>query len=184
MHLVVGLGNPGPKYETTRHNIGFMVIDELVDRYGLGALREKFKGEFGKHTTRSGDVVLLKPQTFMNLSGESIQAAMRFFKLDLSKVIVIHDELDLEFGTIRVKIGGGTAGHNGLKSTIQHGGGNGFIRIRFGVGRPQSQRPDQWVLSDFSASDRAELGDLIAKTADIIEEVITRGPQSAMQRFH
>ncbi|MBW2507411.1 MAG: aminoacyl-tRNA hydrolase, partial [Deltaproteobacteria bacterium] len=136
-HLIAGLGNPGPKYANNRHNVGFMVVDELRRRWGASAFRDKFKGEFTKVRVGSDEVVLLKPLTYMNLSGESVQAAMRFFKVPLEQVVCVHDELDLEFGVVRLKVGGGTAGHNGLRSMVQHCGGPGFVRCRVGIGRPR-----------------------------------------------
>src|SRR5688572_25655898 len=134
MKLVAGLGNPGAKYANNRHNLGFMVVDELARKLSADPFREKWNGVFTR-ARRSGDeVVLLKPQTFMNLSGESIQKALAFFKLGASDLVVIHDELDLSFGTVKVKVGGGAAGHNGLKSIVQHCGGPDFVRVRIGVG--------------------------------------------------
>ena len=120
----------------------------------------------------------------MNLSGESVQAAMRFFKVPLERVIVLHDELDLPFGTVRIKIGGGTAGHNGLKSIVQHGGGNSFVRLRIGIGRPRSGRPEGYVLSDFPAIERAELPDVLDGAVDMVASVLADGPQAAMNRHH
>src|SRR5688500_11749891 len=116
MWLIVGLGNPGPKYRDTRHNVGFMTVDRLASRASAGPFKEKFKAEWCRGSVGQEDIVFLKPMTFMNLSGESVQAAMVFWKTPLSSVLVIHDELDLAFHDVRVKIGGGAAGHNGLKS--------------------------------------------------------------------
>jgi PTH1 family peptidyl-tRNA hydrolase len=184
VYLVVGLGNPGTKYAGNRHNVGFMVVDALVDRWSAPALRDKFKGEFAKTDFGDRDVVLLKPQTYMNLSGESVQPAMQFFKIALGRVVVVHDELDLPFGEVRIKVGGGAAGHNGLKSIIQHGGGNGFIRVRVGIGRPRSGRPEGYVLSDFAAIERAELPDVLERAAVAVEGIVRDGPQKAMNRLH
>jgi len=184
MHLVVGLGNPGPKYASHRHNVGFMVVDLLARRWGAPALRDKFKGQFAKETFRGEDVVLLEPQTYMNLSGESVRPAMDFFKVPLQQVVVVHDELDLPFGTCRIKKGGGAAGHNGLKSITQHCGGNGFLRVRVGIGRPRSGRPEGYVLSDFSASEKAELEDVLEAAARMVESLVEEGPQKAMNRWH
>ncbi len=182
--LIVGLGNPGPKYAGNRHNVGFMVVDQLVSRYHA-SLREKFKGLLAKTTTSAGhEVVLLKPLTFMNLSGESVQRAMQFYKVKLADVIVVHDELDLDFGTLRVKVAGGSAGHNGLKSIVQHGGGNGFLRVRVGIGRPQKGRPESWVLGDFSKDQREALPSVLDDAERMIDVILADGPQEAMQRFH
>ncbi|MCA9536317.1 MAG: aminoacyl-tRNA hydrolase [Myxococcales bacterium] len=183
MHLVVGLGNPGPKYSGNRHNVGFMVVDRLAARWAAPAFRDKFKAETTKGLLRQGDVVLLKPQTFMNLSGESVQPAMAFYKVDLEHVLCVHDELDLEFGVVRLKVGGGTAGHNGLKSMVQRCGGNGFARVRVGIGRPPV-RTESHVLSDFDSSERAELGDVIERACDMVEACILEGATAAMNRYH
>ncbi|MCA9576223.1 MAG: aminoacyl-tRNA hydrolase [Polyangiales bacterium] len=183
MHLVVGLGNPGPKYSGNRHNVGFMVVDRLATRWSAPAFREKFKAETTKGLLQQQDVVLLKPQTFMNLSGESVQPAMTFYKVPLERVLCVHDELDLAFGVVRIKVGGGTAGHNGLKSMVQRCGGNGFVRVRVGIGRP-SARTESHVLSDFDASERAELGDVVERACDMVEAALLEGATAAMNRYH
>ena len=184
MHLVVGLGNPGPKYAGHRHNVGFMVLDRLADRMAAGGFRDKFSGEFAKTTFDGDDVVLLKPMTYMNLSGESVQKAMQFFKVALKDVIVVHDELDIPFGTSRIKQGGGTAGHNGLKSIVKHGGGDGFTRLRVGIDRPRSGRVEGYVLSDFNSSERAELDDVVLHAAGGVEDILKNGAKDAMNRFN
>jgi PTH1 family peptidyl-tRNA hydrolase len=183
-HLIAGLGNPGPKYANNRHNVGFMVVDELRRRWGASAFRDKFKGEFTKVRVGSDEVVLLKPLTYMNLSGESVQAAMRFFKVPLGQVVCVHDELDLEFGVVRLKVGGGTAGHNGLRSMVQHCGGPDFVRCRVGIGRPRHGRPEQYVLSDFSSLERVELGMVLELAADMAETAVREGARQAMNRHH
>jgi PTH1 family peptidyl-tRNA hydrolase len=183
--LVVGLGNPGPKYASHRHNVGFMVTHLLARRWGAPVLREKFKGLFTRTTFGGEDVVVLQPMTYMNLSGESVRAAMTFFKVELDRVLVIHDELDLPFGTCRLKAGGGAAGHNGLKSITQHGGGNDYLRLRVGIDRPKGgQRPDAYVLSEFSAEERAELPDVLERAASMAESVVSDGVERAMNRWH
>ena len=184
MHLLVGLGNPGPKYVENRHNVGFMVIERLAARLGGSAFREKFKGVTLKVPAGADDVVLLMPMTFMNLSGESVHKAMAFYDIPIERVLVVHDELDLEFADLRIKMGGGTAGHNGLRSMVQHCGGNDFNRLRFGIGRPRSGRPDAHVLSNFSAEERAELDDLIEAAVDMALAVVAHGPREAMNRFN
>lgn len=184
MYLVVGLGNPGPKYAENRHNVGFMVAERLADRWGAGAFREKFKASFTKTSYKGDDVVLLKPETFMNLSGESVQKAMKFFKVALGDVIVVHDELDLAYEDTRIKVAGGLAGHNGLKSIAQHCGGNGFIRIRVGIGRPRSGATEGYVLGNFDADQRARLDDVLTHAATLVEAVVSEGAQPAMNRHH
>ena len=186
MYLVVGLGNPGAKYAHNRHNVGFMVVDKLAERLRAPAFREKFSGVFTRLTTP--DVVLLKPLTYMNLSGESVQAAMKFFKVALADVVVIHDELDLAFGDNRIKVGGGTAGHNGLKSMLQHCAGDGFARVRMGIGRPRSEKGADAVIShvlgDFSASERTELPAVLDHAALGVESIVEKGIAQAMNAFN
>jgi PTH1 family peptidyl-tRNA hydrolase len=161
-----------------------MVVDELARRWGASSFRDKFKGEFTKVAVGDHDVVLLKPMTYMNLSGESVQAAMRFFKVPTEQVLCIHDELDLEFGAVRLKIGGGTAGHNGLRSMVEHCGGPGFVRCRVGIGRPQRGRPESYVLSDFNSLERVELGVILELAGDMAETTVREGPKKSMNRHH
>ncbi len=184
MWLIVGLGNPGPKYQKTRHNIGFMTVDRLAARASAGPFKEKWKGEFSRGTLDRQDVVLLKPMTYMNLSGESLQAAMAFWKVSLSELIVVHDELDLPFGDVRVKLGGGLAGHNGLKSIVQHCGGPDFVRVRVGIGRPPSGKTESWVLGGFDALESAELEDVLQQAALAVETVVSAGVQVAQNKFN
>ncbi|MFW6049882.1 MAG: aminoacyl-tRNA hydrolase [Myxococcota bacterium] len=185
MHLVAGLGNPGSKYAMNRHNVGFMVVDRLAERSRAGAFRDKFKGKLAKGRLGDTQVVLLKPMTYMNLSGESVAPAMKFFKVRLDRLVVVHDELDLPFGVLRIKEGGGTAGHNGLRSIVKHCGGGGFARLRMGIGRPSGKQPvEAWVLSDFDVSERAELDELLDRAAEALEVLLVEGVRAAMNRFH
>lgn len=161
-----------------------MTIDELARRWSAPDSREKFKGSYSKARVGGIDVVLLKPMTFMNLSGESVQAAMQFFKVPLERVFCIHDELDLEFGAVRLKQGGGTAGHNGLRSMVQHCGGPDFLRCRIGIGRPPRGRTESWVLSDFGSLERAELPAVLELAADMVESTLRDGIREAMNRHH
>lgn len=184
MWLIVGLGNPGPKYRDTRHNVGFMTVDRLAARMSAGPFKEKFRGEWCKGTLARQDVVLLKPMTFMNLSGESLQAAMAFWKVPLSEVLVIHDELDLAFRDVRVKVGGGAAGHNGLKSIVQHCGGPDFTRVRIGIGRPPKGSTESWVLGTFDSVESAELDDVLQQAALAAETVVKEGPHAAQNKFN
>ncbi|MGB5812886.1 MAG: aminoacyl-tRNA hydrolase [Polyangiales bacterium] len=183
-HLIAGLGNPGPKYAGNRHNVGFMVVDALTHRWNAPGFRDKFKGDFTKVDVGGKDVILLKPLTYMNLSGESVQKAMRFFRVDLANVLVVHDELDLPFGVTRLKVGGGTAGHNGLRSMVEHCGGGDFDRCRVGIGRPQGGRTDGYVLSDFNALERAELGDVLERASEMVDTAVREGTRAAMNRHH
>jgi peptidyl-tRNA hydrolase, PTH1 family len=163
----------------------------LAERMRAPAFREKFSSLFTRLSVPGApdpELVLLKPRTFMNVSGESVQAAMKFFKIPLQDVVVIHDELDLAFGDNRIKVGGGTAGHNGLKSMLQHCGGDGFTRVRIGIGRPASERGADAVVShvlgDFSASERAELPAVLDHAALGVESIVEKGIAQAMNAFN
>jgi PTH1 family peptidyl-tRNA hydrolase len=177
--LVVGLGNPGKKYEKNRHNVGFMAADEARSAFGLPDYKEKFRGVWCK-----GDALaLLKPLTYMNLSGESVQPCAAFLKVAPKDILVLHDELDLAFGDVRLKQGGGHAGHNGLRSMIERLGSPDFVRVRIGIGRPPPGfRGDvaDYVLQDFDASERAELPGILARALDAAKRVVQDGPQAAM----
>ncbi len=153
MRMIVGLGNPGGKYVATRHNIGFILLDAIADYYG-GAWRSKFQGEEQKLTIAARDVILLKPQTFMNLSGQSVGAAAKFYKIKPRDIFVVHDELDLEPGRVKLKQGGGHAGHNGLRSLIEYIGAD-FERLRVGIGHPGNKaQVSNYVLHEFAKSDQ------------------------------
>lgn len=179
--LLVGLGNPGKKYERNRHNVGFVVVESIREDKGLPELRDKFGGRFAK-----GDALaVLLPQTFMNLSGDSVQPAQAFLKIAPSEIIVVHDELDLPFGRVAVKFGGGHAGHNGLRSIIARLGTPDFVRVRVGVGRPPpgfTGDVADYVLSDFDASERAVLHDLVTRAKEAACAVIDRGVDAAWTR--
>nr|WP_319486031.1 aminoacyl-tRNA hydrolase [uncultured Cohaesibacter sp.] len=166
MYLLVGLGNPGPQYAGNRHNIGFMAIDEIARQHRFGPWRRKFQGEISEGQIGPHKVLLLKPATYMNESGRAISEACRFYKIPPEDVFVYHDELDLNPGKVKAKLGGGVAGHNGLRSTGAHIGNN-FHRVRMGIGHPGRERVTQWVLGDFAKADREWLEpvlDAIART--------------------
>ena len=183
--LIVGLGNPGPQYMNTRHNIGFMVVDELADRLGVSLSQQKFNGIYGQGRLTTGEpVTLLKPQTFMNLSGKSVAACANFFKINPSQIIIIHDELEFPFATVRVKVGGGHAGHNGLKSINASLGTKDFLRLRVGIGRPAKGGVSDYVLKSFSSDESPWITDLCRQAADDITLVITDGPRKAMNSIH
>ena len=169
MLLFVGLGNPGNKYANNRHNIGFMALDQIADDNGFSPWRNKFQAEVSDGVLNGKKVILLKPQTFMNLSGQSVGEAMRFYKLAPSDITVFHDELDIAPGKCRVKMGGGHAGHNGLRSIHQHIGPD-YQRIRLGIGPPgHKDRVAQYVLGDFAKADQSWIDDMlrgIGKGAD------------------
>lgn len=166
MKLFVGLGNPGTKYAGNRHNIGFMALDQIASDHGFAPWRGKFQGKLAEGRLGREKVILLKPETFMNLSGQSVGEAMRFFKLEPSDITVFHDELDLAPGKCRVKMGGGHAGHNGLRSLHQHIG-EGYQRVRLGIGHPgHKDRVSAYVLHDFAKADAEWLDDLLRGIGD------------------
>ncbi|MDU8926023.1 aminoacyl-tRNA hydrolase [Alisedimentitalea sp. MJ-SS2] len=166
MQLFVGLGNPGAKYAGNRHNIGFMALDRIAEDHGFAPWRGKFQGSLSEGRLGPEKVLLLKPETFMNLSGQSVGEAMRFFKLTPDDVVVFHDELDLAPGKVRVKRGGGHAGHNGLRSIHSHIGAD-YARVRLGIGHPgHKDRVSHYVLSDFAKADQDWLDDVLRGVSD------------------
>ena len=183
MWLVVGLGNPGSQYARNRHNVGFRVLELCASRWGAGPMKEKFSGLWTKASFASEDVVLLEPQTYMNLSGESVQKAMAFFKVPLRNLLVMHDELDLPWKDVRIKVGGGHAGHNGIRSIMQHCGAD-FVRLRIGIGKPPRGTTESWVLGDFDAMESAELPDVLSAAALAAEAVLQVGVAAAMNKVH
>jgi peptidyl-tRNA hydrolase, PTH1 family len=184
MVLIVGLGNPGARYAGHRHNIGFRIADEIVRRYGLSAWRKRFHGEVAEGVMAGEKVMVLKPMTFMNDSGLAVGAAIRYFDLDPSKVIVIHDELDLAPGKVRVKLGGGTAGHNGLKSLGAHIGPH-FVRVRIGIGHPGDRNlVYPHVLSDFAKSEREWVEPVIDTVAEHLPLLVQGQDGSFQNKVH
>src|SRR3954454_8369073 len=182
--LVVGLGNPGRQYEHTRHNLGWLVVEELARRRGA-SWRSKFSGSLAETRLDGLRVALLKPETYMNDSGRSVAAARSFFKVEPESLLVVHDDVDLEAGRLQARAGGGLAGHNGLRSLAQHLGSQDFSRLRVGVGRPArgDRRPvADWVLSPFAPEDDAEA--LIARGADAVETIARDGLEDAQQRYN
>lgn len=194
MWLVVGLGNPGSKYERNRHNIGFRVVDELAQKHGLSwKAGGKLGGETasGVVTTERGRerAVLLKPMEYMNLSGFAVQRTAQFHAIETPNILVVHDELDLDFGIVRLKSGGGHGGHNGLRSMIEQLGEASFARLRMGIGRdpkapPGSKDAAGWVLSDFPAAQATALSAVIAAGCEDIECVLARGIGPAMNQHN
>ena len=184
-HLLVGLGNPGPQYSGNRHNIGFMVIDAFAQRLGESLMQKKFNGLYAKVQFEHSPVVLLKPQTFMNLSGRSVAPAQRFFDTEPPQLLVIHDELDLPFGRLRLKQGGGHGGHNGLRSIMAETGDRNFMRLRMGIGRPPGGSVSNFVLSNFSKGDEIDwLPDFIDRAISALEQVLSEGLAAAMNRVN
>jgi PTH1 family peptidyl-tRNA hydrolase len=182
--LVVGLGNPGREYAGNRHNLGYMVADELARRHG-GSFRAKFSGRLAEVRIGGEPVALLKPETYMNESGVSVGGAARFFKLEPAEVLVVHDEGDFDLGRMQARLGGGLAGHNGLRSIAQHLRTQDFLRLRVGVGRPERGDPRplaDYVLSDFEPHDDVE--GIVARAADAVETVVAEGLEAAQRRFN
>lgn len=181
MHLIVGLGNPGERYRLTRHNIGFLVLDRLIDQLSPTSINKSaFKGELYK----SKDLLLLKPMTFMNASGLSVAAVKNFYKISTQNVIVIHDDLDLALGALRIKRGGGHGGHNGLKSIDEHIGKE-YLRVRFGIGRPPSKSEVvSYVLSNFTQKELECIEPVIQKAADAALALTHEPLQMVQNRYH
>ena len=182
--LVAGLGNPGREYERTRHNAGWMVMDELARRHG-GSFRSKFSGQLSETRLDDLKLALLKPETYMNVSGQSIGAARKFFKVDPADVLVVHDDVDLEPGRLQAKFGGGLAGHNGLRSIAQALGTNDFLRLRIGVGRPG--RGDRRSVADYvlgGFEPEVDLDLLIGRSADAVETMARDGLEEAQRRYN
>ncbi len=177
--LIVGLGNPGSKYEDTRHNIGMMALDRL-DNFNW---KSKYKGLFSQLDENGNRFYFLKPQTYMNLSGESIRALCDFFKIGPQEVLVLHDELDLPLGTIAFKKGGGLAGHNGLKSTAQHLGTNDFYRLRMGIGRPVHGDVSNFVLSSFQGDENIIVDKQLDGTCDALRMLMKSGYERAANKY-
>ncbi len=184
--VIVGLGNPGPQYQGTRHNAGFWFLDALMQRYPCMMRREpKFKGQACRIPIRGREVWLLRPDTFMNLSGQAIGALAAFFKIPPTEILVAHDELDLSVGTIRLKRGGGHGGHNGLRSTIEHLGSREFMRLRIGIGHPGSKdQVHDYVLSRPSADDREQIHRAIEDSLDVMGHVVGGDFPRAMNTLH
>lgn len=182
--LVAGLGNPGREYRANRHNVGFMVVDELARRHG-GSFRSKFSGSLSEVRIDGHRVALLEPQTFMNDSGRSVAPAVRFFKVPLERLLVVHDEVDLELGRLQARKGGGLAGHNGLRSIAAALGSQDFLRLRVGVGRPERGDPRpvaDFVLSDFPPE--VDVEGIVARAADAVETIVVHGLEEAQRRYN
>ena len=186
MYLIAGLGNPGTKYSGTRHNMGFDVIDLLIERHKIPQSGVKFNAMYGKGTINGHKVIVMKPLSYMNLSGGPIQQMAAFFKIDpASRLIVIHDDIDLDPGVLRIRKQGSAGGHNGMKDIIQKLGTEQFCRVRVGVGA----KPKDWdladhVLSRFTPADRTLVDEALEAAADAVEKIVTEGPDAAMNTFN
>lgn len=183
-YLVAGLGNPGRKYRGTRHNIGFMVLDRLAERHRLRLSENKFDGQFDSGRLGGEKAYVLKPQTYMNRSGESVGKAARYHEIPADHVVVIHDDVDLELGRLAVKIGGGHGGHNGLKSVADQLGSKGFLRVRCGVGRPEHGSVTDFVLGKFEGGEQPVVERVVELACDAVETILRDGPDEAQNQFN
>ena len=182
--IIAGLGNPGPNYQWTRHNAGFLFLDRLAHLETIAINRKTFSGLAGEWNFEGSRHVLLKPQTFMNLSGRAIMQALQFYKLPLSRLIVAHDDLDLPFGTVRLKQGGGHGGHNGLRSIMEQLGKGDFIRLRIGIDRPPHGDTVNYVLGNIPSDQMEALPRVLDGGLDMLEMMLTEGLPKAMSLFH
>ncbi len=183
--LVVGLGNPGPDYAKNRHNAGFMVVDLLAGRLGGSFRAHRGRADVLEARLAGRPVVLAKPRTYMNLSGGAVQAVSAFYKVPPDRLVVVHDELDLPYGVLRLKFGGGDGGHNGLKSVSGVLGTRDYYRVRIGIGRPPGrQDPAEFVLRDFGTTERKELALHLERAADAVEDLLARGLEPTQNTYH
>jgi len=184
--LIAGLGNPGRDYRWTRHNVGFLLVERLAEKNGIDLAKRGLKSIYGRGKIGRKDVILAKPQTFMNLSGEAVQRLLRFFKIPPEDLIVLHDDLDLPLGKIRIRLQGGAGGHKGIKSIIESLGVDVFVRFKVGIGRPgkAGQDPADFVLEPLSGGEREEFKEMVNRNAGAVEILLLEGPQEAMNRFH
>lgn len=183
MFLIVGLGNPGREYEDTRHNIGFKVVDNIAKEYNIEINRQKFKGTYGEGFIDGEKVMILKPTTYMNLSGESVREVMDFYNLDNKDILVIYDDISLEVGTLRIREKGSAGGHNGIKSIIAHLGNDAFSRIKVGVGQPDVNLI-KYVLGKFTKGELTVLSEVIGATTKATSEIIKGDVKIAMNKFN
>lgn len=183
--LIVGLGNPGPGYAGNRHNAGFMVVDELARRVNSRVTTHKAGADVLEARLAGRRVILAKPRSFMNVSGPAVAATARYFKVPPTDVVVVHDDLDLEFGVLKLKRGGGEGGHNGLRSVSACLGSRDYLRVRFGIGRPPGRMdPADYVLRDFSPVQRQELDLLVDRCADAVEQLLAQGLAATQNQLH
>jgi len=185
LYLIVGLGNPGNRYKFTRHNIGFMVLEKLATRWEVDLKHKSFDALWNRGKIAGKNVILAMPQTYMNLSGNAVRKLIAYFKTDMNKLIVIHDDLDLPFGTVRLKTGGGNAGHKGLMSIATCLGSGDFMRVRLGIGKPADKsRIEDYVLDPFGKEEISVLPEIIQSAADAATEIVLSDIQTAMIKYH
>ena len=184
-YLLIGLGNPGREYKDTRHNIGFMLIDHMAERIGARGLKVQSKAIITSGLYQEHKLILAKPQTYMNLSGQSVQGLLHFYKIPLENLLVAHDDLDIPFGTIRIRPGGGPGGQRGMANTIELLGTKDFPRLRLGIGRPPGRMdPKDYVLQNFSKEDIKLLPEVLSRAADAALEFVMRGLNAAMNKYN
>lgn len=186
MKLVVGLGNPGRTYRWTRHNMGFLLVEQLARRHGIELSRRGLHSLYGRGRIGGQEVLLAKPQKYMNLSGEAVSRLLRFFKIPPDDLMILHDDLDLPVGKVRIRRRGGHGGHRGVKSIIESLGRQDFLRVKVGIGRPRNleQDPTDFVLEPFSKAEKEAFGKQIEKSVDVVELLLQEGAETAMNRFH
>ncbi|HMU91601.1 MAG TPA: aminoacyl-tRNA hydrolase [Anaerolineales bacterium] len=184
-YLIIGLGNPGREYKDTRHNIGFMLVDQLAVRLDARGMKLQSKAIVISAHHEERKIILAKPQTYMNLSGQSVQGLLHFYKIPIENLLIAHDDMDIPFGTIRIRPGGGPGGQRGMASTIDHLGTKEFPRLRLGIGRPPGRMdPKDYVLQMFSKEDMKLLPDVLSRGADAALEFVLKGLNSAMNKFN
>ncbi|MCX5850013.1 MAG: aminoacyl-tRNA hydrolase [Deltaproteobacteria bacterium] len=185
MYLILGLGNPGSRYQYTRHNIGFMVLEKIATQWEVDLKQKSFEALWNRGKISGINVLLAIPQTYMNLSGNAARKLLAYFKMDISNLIVIHDDLDLPFGKLRLKTGGGDAGHKGLKSITTCLGSGDFMRVRMGIGKPSDRsRVEDYVLKQFGSEESAMLQQIIQFAAEATTDIVMSGMQQAMAKYH
>ncbi|MDD4170943.1 MAG: aminoacyl-tRNA hydrolase [Syntrophomonas sp.] len=184
MKIIVGLGNPGKEYKNTRHNIGYMVLEELAARYPVEKQESKFDAIIGHIRLKGEKVLLVKPLTYMNLSGRSVQPLVHWHKLDLGDLMVIYDDMDLPLGTIRIRAAGGSGGHKGIKSIMERLATSDFARTRIGIDRPDDREAIDWVLGRFSGAEQEQMDQTIKEAADAVEKWISAGITEAMNAYN
>ncbi len=183
MKVIVGLGNPGPRYKDTRHNVGFQTLEELARRHPVQRQESRFDAIIAHLQVKQEKVFLLKPLTYMNLSGKAVRALIAYYKIDLKDIIVIYDDMDLPVGNVRVRSAGGTGGHRGMSSLVESLGTREFARIRIGIGRPPHEAID-WVLGRFSPEERPLINNAVARAADAVEAWMVHGIEKAMNEYN
>lgn len=183
--LIIGLGNPGKEYAQSRHNVGFMILDHLAERYGVAFTRYEQKAFVVKVASEQGTLIFAKPQTYMNLSGQSVGALVRFYKVPLEQLLIVYDDIDLPFGTLRMRPGGGSGGHKGMQSIIDRLGSQDIARLRIGVGRPSnSKAAANYVLNEFNGREKLDLPLILDRAAQAVQDWIRFGLVEAMNRHN